>query len=432
MIRGPGDASGVGAEWVDRPWPLVRALLAVVGVVLLVWVVYLLGPLPLVPVALALMAIVVGWLFMAIRGWDGQRYSLLWMLAIAAERRMPMATSVEAFADQYRGGFRRRVRQLAALLEGGAGLAFALRRVPGLASGETTMMVELGEENDRLGEALRRAADQHLDRSGATRQMTTLAAYLGFLLLFGTGIVFFILYFIVPKFEAIFHDFGIPLPGLTRFVIQAGHFLPSLLLAPLWILALPFQFLAFLLLTQADRYPAWFFAIVFLLYIFAAAAFVLGLLALFRASAVRFPTWSWRTRRAALILRALAMTAGANRPIEAGLRTLAIRYPSWRGRRRLAEAEDDVKRGVDWRDALRRRGLIQPAQAEALTTAQAVGNLPWAMNDLADAALRRANLRRALLAQTLWPVVVGALGAIVLLLAVAFFLPLVELIRRLS
>jgi len=299
MIRGPGDASGVGAEWVDRPWPLVRALLAVVGVVLLVWVVYLLGPLPLVPVALALMAIVVGWLFMAIRGWDGQRYSLLWMLAIAAERRMPMATSVEAFADQYRGGFRRRVRQLAALLEGGAGLAFALRRVPGLASGETTMMVELGEENDRLGEALRRAADQHLDRSGATRQMTTLAAYLGFLLLFGTGIVFFILYFIVPKFEAIFHDFGIPLPGLTRFVIQAGHFLPSLLLAPLWILALPFQFLAFLLLTQADRYPAWFFAIVFLLYIFAAAAFVLGLLALFRASAVRFPTWSWRTRRAA-------------------------------------------------------------------------------------------------------------------------------------
>ena len=38
-------------------------------------------------------------------------------------------------------------------------------------------------------------------------------------------IVGFILYFIIPKFEAIFKDFGVPLPKMTTFLIEASHFL---------------------------------------------------------------------------------------------------------------------------------------------------------------------------------------------------------------
>ena len=37
-------------------------------------------------------------------------------------------------------------------------------------------------------------------------------------------IVGFILYFIVPKFEAIFNDFGVPLPAMTVFLVEASHF----------------------------------------------------------------------------------------------------------------------------------------------------------------------------------------------------------------
>ena len=38
-------------------------------------------------------------------------------------------------------------------------------------------------------------------------------------------IVGFILYFIIPKFEAIFKDFGVPLPRMTIILIEASHFL---------------------------------------------------------------------------------------------------------------------------------------------------------------------------------------------------------------
>src|SRR5919112_2970665 len=37
------------------------------------------------------------------------------------------------------------------------------------------------------------------------------------------AIVGFILYFIIPKFEAIFADFGVDLPGMTIFLIKASH-----------------------------------------------------------------------------------------------------------------------------------------------------------------------------------------------------------------
>src|SRR5262249_49223635 len=35
----------------------------------------------------------------------------------------------------------------------------------------------------------------------------------------------FILYFIIPKFEVIFKDFGVDLPKMTVFLIQASHFI---------------------------------------------------------------------------------------------------------------------------------------------------------------------------------------------------------------
>jgi type II secretory pathway component PulF len=415
MTRGTGDEPRTAAA---QPSALLRVLTLVLCGLLMLWGL-LLTPLIFWPLAFSGVGNVVGWTviplvflaiafvvgasFMGSRSRESQRYALLWMLAIAADHRMPLATSVEAFAGQYRGAFRRRVAGLAALLSKGMGLSSALRAIPGLTSEETAMIVEVGEENDRLGDALRRAAAQQSAQSSAAEDFSSQMSYLGVVLLVGQGIVFFVLFFIMPKFEAIFLDFGIPLPRVTKAVIRAAHLLSStfLIVPAIILMALPLVLPALPWLS-ANGAAAW------------------------------FPAGPSRRRHAALILRALAMTAEANRPMESGLHTLAIRYPSGRIRRLLAAAEDDVRRGVDWREALDRRGLIRATDREALTAAQAVGNLPWAMNDLADAALRRANLRRALLAQALWPLIIGALGAVVLVLAVAFFLPLVELIGRLS
>ena len=63
-----------------------------------------------------------------------QQDSLLWILAIAAERGMPLAPTVAAFADQYGGKYRRRIMNLAAQLDSGCSVPEALERVPRVVS----------------------------------------------------------------------------------------------------------------------------------------------------------------------------------------------------------------------------------------------------------------------------------------------------------
>ena len=85
------------------------------------------------------------------------------ILAIAAEREMPLAPAVVAFADQYRGGSHRRIMHLAAELNGGAMLPEALERVPRTSSRATRVLLAwVGQAAGMLPKALRVAAASRL------------------------------------------------------------------------------------------------------------------------------------------------------------------------------------------------------------------------------------------------------------------------------
>ncbi|WP_165073653.1 type II secretion system F family protein [Paludisphaera rhizosphaerae] len=386
-----------------EPWKLWHMIVAVFFAAVLFWAFLVIGGWLGVLLIMLLFAIFIGWIFTTIRGASGQRYSLLWMLAIAAEHKMPLATTVEAFANQYRGRFRRRVLKLAVMLSQGAPLSHALRSIRGLSSPDANILVEVGEEAGRLAPALRRAAAVHASRSTLGQTLASQASYLLVVLMMAQTITSFLLYFIVPKFEAIFNDFGVGLPATTRAIITASHWAVRFLV-PIW---LPLLTLTLLLMIPIALTSGTMFEMP-----------ILGRL---------FPR-----RHSATILRSLSMCAESGQPIEKGLHTLAARYPvSW-VRRRLARAEQNALHGMDWREALRREKLINTTDHEVLATSSAVGNLPWAMNDLADAIDRRQRLKIAMLSQAFWPIVIVAIAALVLFLAVGFFTPLVTLIARLS
>lgn len=386
-----------------EPWKLWHLIVAVFFVAVLFWGFLVVGGWLGVLLFMLLFAIFVGWIFATIRGSVGQRYSLLWMLAIAAEHRMPLATTVEAFASQYRGRFRRRVLRLATMLTQGAPLSHALRAIRGLSSPDARVLVEVGEEAGRLPLSLRRAAAVHASRSTLGQTLASQASYLLVVLMIAQTVTSFLLYFIVPKFEAIFNDFGVELPTSTRAIITASHWAVGFLV-PIW---LPLLNLALLLMIPFALASGTMFEVP-----------ILGRL---------FPR-----RHSATILRSLSMCAEAGQPIEKGLHTMAARYPAGWVRRRLARAERNALHGMDWREALRRERLINSTDHEVLATSAAVGNLPWAMNDLADAIDRRQRLKIAMLSQAFWPIVIMAVAALVLFLAVGFFTPLVTLIARLS
>ncbi len=101
-------------------------------------------------------------------------------------------------------------------------------------------------------------------------------------------------------------------------------------------------------------------------------------------------------------------------------------------RRELIKVDDQVQLGELWISALERQGIIQTSDAQVLISASEVGNLAWALRELAETSERRLAFRFQAVIQTLFPLVVLGLGMVVMFLAVAFFSPLVKLLWRLS
>jgi type II secretory pathway component PulF len=114
-----------------------------------------------------------------------------------------------------------------------------------------------------------------------------------------------------------------------------------------------------------------------------------------------------------------------------GLAALARSYPKRDMRRRLDRAASDVNSGLDWCESLRRHGLAGQPELAVLRAAQRVGNLPWALAEMADSVRRRLAYRVQAACQLLFPLIVVLMGLMVMFVVVALFMPLVALIQAL-
>lgn len=398
---------------VDRraPWRLAHMMVVVAVAAVVIWLARLLVYVAiLVLVLIALSSVLV--LFAGVMGagiiFARRRYarqdSLLSVLAIAAERQIPLAPAIAAFADQFRGLSHRRIMNLTAQLNWGTALPAALGRAGKLVSRDANLLAWVGEETGTLPRALRIAATT---RSTMLPIWTAIAARLSYilaLLLAMQTISGFICYFIIPKFEAIFYDFAIPLPQVTVWSIEASHF--AVRYAFVWVPVLISE---------------------------------VGLLMFLPLS-----FWGWGNvhiplldrllgrRHTALVLRSLSLAVAGTKPISTGLQTLATHYPTAWMRRRLVRVLRDVQAGADWIDSLRYRRVIRAADAEVIRSAAAVNNLSWALGELADATDRRLAVRASAIVQTFFPLAVIMLGIVVFLMAIGYFTPLVRLITELA
>ncbi len=331
-----------------------------------------------------------------------QQETMLWVLALAADRGRPLGPAVAALAEQSSGRNRLRLRRVAECLDEGLTLPEALDFVRKSAPASARMLVRVGHDTvrSRKHSATRRPGGRR-NRPGGSRSARI--GYLCFVLIVMQGIISFVLYFIMPKFEAIFNDFGVPMPRVTTAAIEASHWLTGGITLPVFtvfewliLLYLPFAFAGYgeMKIPLLDR--------LFL------------------------------RRHSILILRCLAMVVEAGRPIGAGLGTMAVSYPAKWIRERLAGVYLLDEQGHDWIDALWRYGLIRRTDHALLDSARRVGNLPWALRELADGGARRFAYRLQAIGQIALTFLLLALGAFVAFVAVAYFLPLVQLIERLT
>lgn len=332
-----------------------------------------------------------------------QQYALLWVLTVAAERNMPLAPAVEAFGWERGGLFGWRIRRLARALGEGVPLAYALEKTPGVVPLHVLPLVRVGSQSGALATSLRHAAtDYHL--AGPVWQASIgKLTYLFVLPPLALLILTFVMLKIVPSFEKIFKDFGTALPPMTVVLMRVSYFMINY-----WFLFVPLCILPFLYAHAVVRYFGW--------------------------TRWDLPGMSRLTRRidSALILDGLAMVAGQQRPLIDGVDVLADSHPKGYIRRRLRRAAADIRSGRNWCESLCSAGLIGRAETAILQAAQRVGNLSWALSEMADSNRRRLAYRVQAAVQVLFPFVILGMGLIVMFIVVALFAPLVSLIARLA
>jgi type II secretory pathway component PulF len=286
-------------------------------------------------------------------------------------------------------------------LEEGESLSEALQSVPGVACREVRLAAEVGEATGALGACLKGADRERW--SAAWLEVAPRLLYPFLVLSLVSTVVTFLMLVIVPKFKKIFMEFGEQLPPITMALIDSWYIV--------------------------SEFSAFFFL-----------AFVLGLVVVF--AVVFYPGVRWRTPFIGQlyrwgiqgeILRTLGRLLAAGQTVPQALGFLArSSVLPYEVTTRLNAASVDVEEGQPLNDALNRAGLLPTPMSGLLHTSERVGTLPWALVELGDNLAARAFRVVRRLSLAVAPILVVAVGSLVGFVVLAMFLPLIQLLTRLS
>lgn len=330
---------------------------------------------------------------------------LLWLLAISARNNSDLAEDLEAHAQGWTGAHAVRLRQLAVYLRAGRPLGVALSQVSALLPRWVISSIQIGDETGTLKAVLAECATAHMSwlrQRFRTGSITGLLIYIVTYLWATVGLVSFQMYFIVPKYKAIFEGFGTELPWLTETLIHASD-----VAAPFVMLGTPLAMIVALIMLRCDhlgwRNVRW------------------------RVFGRLYPRFD-----GAPILRHLARVIEKGAALPDGLLAIANRYHRPSVCQALAAVYVDTEAGGDCWTALLRKGFLSRRDVALIEAAQRNNNLPWALRELADVREQRYIFHIDSLAQILRPIVVFTVGITVGWICIAMFLPTAKLVNDLS
>ncbi len=318
---------------------------------------------------------------------------------------LPLERALTALADEADDPRQRELlAHLRAEVNGGSGFADALAGAPREFDEIYRGVVAAGEQSGALGEVLERLADDLEERQALNAKLIGATLYPAIVSLIAVVIVVFLVTYVVPQVASVFTSSKRALPGLTVAMLAISAFLRSWGGLLLVLLAAGAALLSFMLRGEAFRLR-------------------------FDAAWLKLPLVGRLARgyNAARFAGTLAMLAGAGVPILKALQAAAETLSNRAMRADAIDALVQVREGAPLAAALAGKKRFPGLLAMFSRLGEQTGQLPQ-MLDRAARQLSAEVQRRAIrLATILEPLLIVAMGGVVMLIVLAVLLPIIQL-----
>jgi MSHA biogenesis protein MshG len=297
------------------------------------------------------------------------------------------------------------LRNLRLSLEAGRELSAALRR-EGVFSPFYIAMVRVGEMTGRLDEIFLRLF-RHLDFERHTRERIRAALrYPAFVLLAMAVAIAIVNLLVIPAFAKVYAGFGAKLPAVTQLLIGFSNFMVAYWPALLGALVLAVLAARFWVQTAAGRYQ-------------------------WDRLKLRLPVVGAIVRKATLarFARSLALAVKSGVPIVQGLSVVARVVDNEYIGSRIEQMRDGVERGETILRTAIASGVFTPVVLQMVAVGEETGAVDDLMDEIADMYDREVEYEVQNLSAQIEPILIVAMGVLVLILALGVFLPIWDLSR---
>jgi type IV pilus assembly protein PilC len=330
--------------------------------------------------------------------------SLMWTLAAAAYRGVPLPEAIRGFASERTDEIGLRAHQLAELVEAGYPLPEAFDMAACRLPPEGLLAIRFGTETGQLSQTISKLTARDPRAGELLRQTFERFFYLGIVAFVVSIVSIYMMLRIVPTFAKMMDEFETEVPWVTQ-----------------------------LLFTFSTNQLPWLGLLFVVLFIVGSVGVFWSLLFNWGLLERAIPGVQWLIRRMdnALVMRALAVAVADQRPLPEAVELLSRVHPKRSMRARLLRALQGMARGQQWTESLQRMRLLRPAESALFEAAERAGNLAWALEEMADSSVRRALYRLRVVVNILFPCGLLVLGVFVGMLVIGLFLPLISLIQGL-
>lgn len=347
------------------------------------------------------------WLFLTNQSEPLRQSSLLMLLAGGIGHGDSLISALRAHESECSGVWASQVGQLRMLMEQGHSLSSALSVVSHLLPDQTVSSIRMAERTGTLPDVLMDEAQRLSRNASAPRSvglnLETLIVWIPCVLLVMSALTSFLVIFIVPKMKAVFVGFGIELPGITKAAVDVSDFL--------------------------TMYGALFFlpcaAIVGCLVYFGLGSQKRRLVRGYHRFAEYWPRY-WMPG----LLRQMSLAATTDLPLSLAVDCAMQDLPPGRASRKISELRHRVQGGEEAIGVMRQLRLLRQSEAAFLQSANSSRHLAWGFRHLAESIERRRGTWLRRIPEIGGPLLIVAIGLLVLFIVLAFFLPLLALIEE--